>query len=305
MHTFIEKERECEKVFEKSGPFWHLYTDGRKMEDFLISEDDFKSAMTALAVTAVLCPAVRIITFELMGNHIHLILNGDADRCLEFFDKFKTRIRRVLYGKDKIIDWDSFYADILPIDSLSALRNEIIYVNRNGFVVHPKYTPFSYPWGGGCAYFTPLLDMLPVKSIHEVGFNKARELTRFREVKLLDGLKFVGDQVFIPSFCRIDIGESMFRDARSYFHSLTRNAEAFSQIAERLKDTIFLTDDELYAVAVKYAERTFQNRQMGLLSPDQRIRVARELHFKYNASNQQIRRILKIDISILNELFPS
>ena len=35
----------------------------------------------------------------------------------------------------------------------------------------------------------------------------------------------------------------MFRDARSYFNSLTRNAEAFSQIASRLKDSIFLTDE--------------------------------------------------------------
>ena len=32
--------------------------------------------------------------------------------------------------------------------------------------------------------------------------------------------------------------------------------------------------------------------------------MSKELHFKYNASNQQIRRLLKLDISILNELFP-
>lgn len=291
-------------IFEKSGPFWHLYTDGRKMEDFLVSEEDFKSAMTALAVAAVLYPRVRIITFELMGNHIHLILKGDADSCLEFFNNFKRRLRRVLLSSGKVIDWETFCAEILPVDSLSALRNEIIYVNRNGFVVHSKYTPFSYPWGGGCAYFTPVFHLLPAKSITEIGFNKSRELTRFREIKLLEGLKFIGDMVYIPSFCRIDIGESMFRDARSYFHSLTRNAEAFSQIAERLKDTIFLTDDELYVTAVRYAENTFQNKQLALLSPDQKIRLAKELHFKYNASNQQIRRILKLDISILNELFP-
>ena len=305
MFTFIEKERECEKIFEQSGPFLHLYTDGGQMEDFLISEDDFKAAMIALAITAILCPSVLIITFELMGNHIHLILNGDKDICLEFFDKFKIRLRRILSGKEKFIDWTHFSAEILPIDSLTALRNEIIYVNRNGFVVHSKYTPFSYPWGGGCAYFTPVLDLLPAKSVKEIGFNRTRELTHFREVSQLEGLKFVGDQVFIPSFCRIDLGESLFRDARSYFHSLTRNAEAFSQIAERLKDTVFLTDDELYAAAVKYAESSFQTRQLGLLNPDQKIRLAKELHFKYNASNQQIRRLLKLNISILNELFPS
>ena len=96
----------------------------------------------------------------------------------------------------------------------------------------------------------------------------------------------------------------MFRDARSYFNALTRNAEAFSEIASRLKDSVFLTDDEIYAVATKYAESSFGNRQLGLLNPEQKIQLSKELHFKYNASNQQIRRILKLDPGILDELYP-
>ncbi len=305
MMTFAEKERICEREFRMSGPFRHLYTDGRRMEDFLCDEEDFKTVMTALAVSAMLSPEVRIITFELMSNHIHLILSGCDDDCMEFFCRFKMRIRRILLSKGKIIHWDSFCAEILPIETLAALRNEIIYVNRNGFVANPQYTPFSYPWGGGCAYFMPHYHLLPAQSIKELGFNRSRKLTHFREIKTIETLSFIGDLAYIPSFCRIDIGERMFRDARSYFHSLTRNAEAFSQIAEKLKDAVFLTDDEMYAAAVRHAEQTFGNRQLASLSPEQKILLAKELHFKYNASNQQVRRLLKLDIGILNELFPS
>lgn len=304
MLTFSEKERKCEKSFEKSGTFWHLYTDGRVMEDFLCTEEDFKIAMTTLAVTAVLFEKVRIITFELMSNHIHMILNGEAEDCMELFERLKSRIRRILKTAGRIIDWEAFKADILPVKTLDALRNEIIYVNRNAFVANPQFTPFSYPWGGGCAFFLPSFNLLPAKSIKELGFNKARELTHFREVRMIEELKFVEDIAYIPSFCRTDIGESMFRDARSYFNSLTRNAEAFSQIAQRLKDSVFLTDDELYAAATMYAEKYYGSRQLSLLNPEQKILMSKELHFKYNASNQQIRRLLKLDISILNELFP-
>lgn len=304
MLTFAEKERECERLFEKSGPFWHLYTDGRVMEDFLCTEEDFKTAMTALAVAAVLFKKVGIITFELMSNHIHMILNGEAEDCLELFERFKARLRRILKTNGRVIDWNAFKADILPIETLNALRNEIIYVNRNAFVADPRFTPFSYPWGGGCAFFLPCFNHLPAGSLKELGFNKARELTHFREIRLIDDLKFFGDIVFIPSFCRIDIGECMFRDARNYFNSLTRNAEAFSQIAQRLKDSVFLTDEEMYAVATMYAEKTFGSRQLALLNPEQKIQTSKEMHFKYNASNQQIRRLLKLDINILNELFP-
>ena len=304
MLTFAEKERECERIFEKSGPFWHLYTDGRVMEDFLCTEEDFKTAMTALAVAAVLFKKVRIITFELMSNHIHMILNGEAEDCLELFERFKARLRRILKTNGRIINWGAFKADILPIETLNALRNEIIYVNRNAFVANPQFTPFNYPWGGGCAFFQPYFNRLPAISLRELGFNKARELTHFREIRLIEDLKFFGDIVFIPSFCKTDIGESMFRDARSYFNSLTRNAEAFSQIAQRLKDSVFLTDEEMYAAATMYAEKTYGNRQLSLLNPEQKIQISKELHFKYNASNQQIRRLLKLDIGILNELFP-
>ena len=113
----------------------------------------------------------------------------------------------------------------------------------------------------------------------------------------------MGDVPFIPSFCRIDIGQSMFQDARSYFHALTRNAEAYSQVALRLKDKVFLTDDEMFVVASRYASDEFSVK-LRMLTPDQKIQLARKLHYDYNASNNQIRRLLNLNIAVLNELFP-
>ena len=274
------------------------------MEDFLCTEEDFKIAMTALAVATVLFKKVRIITFELMSNHIHLILNGEAEDCMRLFDRLKARLKRILKTHERAIDWRKFQAEILPITTLDALRNEIIYVNRNAFVASPHFTPFSYPWGGGCAYFSPIFRQLPAKTLRESGFNKARELTHFREIRMIEDLKFHGDVVYIPSFCRTDIGESMFRDARSYFNSLTRNAETFSQIASRLKDAIFLTDDELYSVICSHINKEYSVKAPSQLSAQQKIDTARHMHFGYNASNQQLRRMLRMDLSILEELFP-
>ena len=109
---------------------------------------------------------------------------------------------------------------------------------------------------------------------------------------------------FIPSFCDIRLGENMFRDARSYFNSLTRNAEAFSQIASRLKDTVFLTDEELFSVMSVYINKEYSIKSAAQLNGEQKISVARHLHFGYNASNQQLRRLLRLDPAILEELFP-
>lgn len=47
----------------------------------------------------------------------------------------------------------SFRMSLKSVCDLRTLRNTIVYVNRNGYVVNPAYTPFSYPWGTGRYYF--------------------------------------------------------------------------------------------------------------------------------------------------------
>jgi len=134
------------------------------------------------------------------------------------------------------------WPEILPIESLQALRNEIIYANRNAFVANPKYTPDSYPWGGGCTYFSPWLKHLITSPFERLPILTQRALLHTRDISPYADLRVISLMPFIPSFCHISLGESMFRDARS--------------------------------------------------------------HFNYNVSSQQLRRMLRLDLSILEELFP-
>ena len=304
MMTFNERERVCQWVFDENGPFWHLYTDGTKIGDIFITEEDFKLGMTLLAVCAILYPTAELVTFELMKNHLHLIMRGSREDCLEFFRRLKIRLRRIFMKTGHVVDWDRFHHDILPIKTLKDLRNEIIYVNRNAYVANSCYTPYNYPWGAGWVYFSPVVDLVSTKSVPEVGICRVRELTHYRDVYDLMSLKFIGDVPFVSSFCRIDLGERMFQDPRSYFNLLTRNAESFSQIASRLKDSVFLTDDELFVIAVKCAAEDYSTK-LSLLTHEQKIQLARKLHYQYKASNQLLRRVLKLDIALLNEMFPS
>ena len=302
--SFSEKERVCESTFVDNGPYWHLYTDGTKMQNIFCNEEEFIIGMWCLAAALHWCKSVRIITFELMGNHIHLILSGQKEDCIMVFEIFTSRLKQVFAKAGRIINWGSFKMDILPIEDIQALRNEIIYVNRNAFVANPSYTPDSYPWGGGCAYFNPWLRHIKTIPLGNMKVNSQRALLHTRDVTPFSQLMEVGGMPFIPSFCDIQLGESMFRDARSYFNSLTRNAEAFSQIAARLKDSVFLTDEELYSVICNYINKEFSVKTPSQLSAQQKIDTARHMHFNYNATNQQIRRMLRMDLSILEELFP-
>lgn len=303
MKTYAEMEILCERAFNDNGPFWHVCTDGSVMSDIFSSDEEMRMGMTVLAVCAALSARAELVTFELMNNHVHFIMRGGKDECLDFFEAFKRRLRRWYQREDRPVDWSRFVAQILSIDSLQSLRNEIVYVNRNAYVANRMYTPFSYPWGGGWAYFSSVIGLLPTVSVREMGARRVREMTHYRDIEEIAGLRFVGDVPFIPSFCRVDLGQSMFRDARHYFHLLTRNAEAFSQIALRLKDAVFLTDEEVFVVASRCAKEMF-SAELKMLTPEQKIKLARKLHFEYNASNRLLRRVLGLEMSILEELFP-
>ncbi|MBR2129229.1 MAG: hypothetical protein IJ940_10255 [Bacteroidales bacterium] len=302
--SFSEKERICESVFIANGPYWHIYTDGTRMQNIFCCEEDFATGMWALAASLHLSKKVRALTFELMSNHVHLIAVGQRENCIKAFDLFAARLRLAFPKRQRTIDWSQFKMDILPIESLQALRNEIIYANRNAFVANPSYTPDSYPWGGGCAYFSPWLKHLITSPFERLPILTQRALLHTRDISPFADLRVIGSMPFIPSFCDIKLGESMFRDARNYFNSLTRNAEAFSQIASRLKDSIFLTDDELYSVICSHINKEYSVKTPSQLSARQKIDTARHMHFGYNATNQQLRRMLRMELSILEELFP-
>ena len=302
--SFSEKEGICESIYISHGPYRHIYTDGTMMQNIFCNEEEFKIGMWCLAAALHLCKSVRAITFELIGNHVHLILAGQKEDCIKAFGLFVERLRQAFPKRQRIIDWSKLKMEILPIESLQALRNEIIYVNRNAFVANPMYTPDSYPWGGGCAYFCPWLKHLATTPLGEMPILTQRALLHTKKIAPLADLRIIDSMPFIPSFCDIKLGESMFRDARSYFNSLTRNAEAFSQIASRLKDTIFLTDEELYSVICSHINKEYSVKTPSQLSAQQKIDTARQMHFTYNASNQQLRRMLRLDLAILEELFP-
>lgn len=302
--SFSEKERICESIFFNNGPYWHIYTNGTKMQNIFCCEGDFKAAMWTLAAAVHLSNRVRLLTFELMGNHIHLIIAGQKEDCIKAFDLFASRLKLAFPKRQRTIDWSMFIMDILPIENLQALRNEIIYANRNAFVANPAYTPDSYPWGGGCAYFTPWLKYLKSKPLRELPILTQRELLHTRDISPFADIREIDLIPFIPSFCDIKLGESMFRDARSYFNSLTRNTEAFSQIAAKLKDSVFLTDEELYSALCSHISKEYSIKTPSELNAQQRIDTARHLHFNFNATNQQLRRMLRLDIAILEEIFP-
>lgn len=299
--SFAKREEECEFYFRSHGPFWHLCTPGTNQEILFVSQQDYGFGVTSAAIS--LSDAVSEYALAVMSNHLHDIVSGRREDCLEFFEQRKKRIRSYLSGIGRKVDLRYFKPDLIPIESLSAIRNEIIYVNRNGYVAHPEHTPFSYPWSTGMYYFNPAAngDAMRYSSLT---YEVKRQVTHSRLMDLPDHYRVKDGAIFIPSFIKVQEGECLFRDAHQYFNLLSKSAEAYSEVAKRLGDQVFLTDDELFSALCVLCRKEFGQPKPTALSPNDKIAMAVRLKKQYAASNGQIRRMLRLDANIVQELFP-
>ena len=308
-HSYFEKEDRCKRIFERTlqqyGGVWHLCTPGEKQPVIFKNKKDYTFAMTLVAMCVYDCPDVQIITFELMSNHVHFVICGSEADIQAFFTLFKKRLRRYLVNHGDWTDLRYFICkNPIAITTLESLRNQIAYTNRNNFVVDPDQTPFSYPFGANSLFFLPIAKERRQGDFSHLSARAKRQLLHARETDYPESFILVDGYISPVNYCRIDIGEGVFRDARHYFNKLSKNIEAYREIAERLGDTIFYTDDELNDMLTRICRDKYNTLRPSQLGRTDKIELSRKLHFDYNADNAQISRLLSLPKSILDQLFP-
>ena len=309
-HSFFEKEDRCKRVFDgtlrKYGGIWHLCTPGEKQPIVFKNPDDYAFAMTLVAMCAYDCPNVQVITFEIMSNHVHFVLCGSKADVNAFFELFKKRLLRYLTTRYGPTDLTNFKCDKpIAIETVESMRNQICYTNRNNFVVDPDQTPFSYPYGANSYYFMPVAQKQIERRFGDLTLREKRNLIHAREPAYPDDY-IITDGYFSPmNYCHVDIGEAVFRDARHYFNKLAKDIEAYREIAAEIGDTIFYTDDELFEVVKRLCKEKYENQRPSLLGKNEKLDLARKLHYDYNADNAKISRMLNLQKTVLDQLFPS
>jgi len=303
MKNFYDQERECETLYFSQGPFFHLCTPGDAVAQLFENDEDFCFAMNLTALCSHSVPDFRILTFEIMRNHLHAVGSGSAESGSAWFSCFRKRLIRYNQSLGRVRDMKAFRADILPIDSLSFLRNTIAYVNRNGYVVNPGHSPYSYPWGANRFFFNPDACLRKDVTYGRLTFREKRKLFCSHDIDYPAGHVIIDGYISPASYCQLSLAQSLFRDARHYFYQVSRNVEAYRDIAKLLGDSVFYTDDELYLVVRQLCRDRYGNARPEALPMEAKLELSRELHFDYKAGNKQIRRMLRLDERTLTALF--
>lgn len=301
MYSFKEREDSCATVFAQLQPVWHLYTQGQGTPLIFKEPGDYRFAMNVIAQAAYEISDVKVIAFEIMGNHLHMLIAGERERMLQFFRFVRKRLSLGL--GDSIPNGlpATFSPTLQEVKDLHHIRNLIVYINRNGYVADPNHTPFSYPWGTGRYYFN---DYPVLKTLSDVNYTDYRAMFRSRKLSLPEDYLVHDGYVAPPSYCILSQGMSLFRNAHQYFFLLGRKVEALSDIAAEIGDGEFLTDNELFSKLHGIIKKQYDNASLRDLSRAQKLDVARMLHNSFRSSNGQISRVLDLPQYLVNSLFP-
>lgn len=302
--TFYDIENLCQHYFEKFGCVYHLCTPENHPLVFH-NDAEFKTGMNLIGIVAKAHPEIQVLTFELMNNHLHIIIAGKREFIAEFFECLRKLMGRCLSHDMHPIDLSGFTMQLHEIKTLENLRNAIAYANRNGSIADRHVCPYTYPWGANRYFFNNEAKSRYMEQRKKVSTRQVRSLTQSRKHDNVSDLYMVDDYICPLSFCAIDDAENLFLDARHYFTKVSRHIESYDEIAKMIGEQVYYTDDDLFAIACTLSSKKYDCRIPSQLQKDEKLELARHLNREYNAGVKQLQRMLKMDMSILTAIFGS
>ncbi len=295
-----------EYEFYELGEVWHLCTPGDNQCLIFRDRDDYVYGMNLIALAAYkFKDQLKILTFQIMSNHLHFVLACNEQCLREFFMFFRKRLRRYLANLMRASDLDKFSYNVFKVSDLKYLQTLITYVNRNGYLIDSNSTPFTYEWGPNRYFFNELYKCNERSvQLHKIGSGVKRQMFKSRNFEVSEEYSAISGYVTPLSYCAVKLVESFYRDANHYFYFSSRQVESYTHIARELGDVISYTDEEMHSIVYGIINKKYDIKNPVLLGKNEKIEVAKIMKFQYNASNKQIKRILKLESHLLDTLFP-
>ena len=282
--------------------FYHLFSDGFRTDVLFEDKPAFIAAMNIVAVCCFRCK-VTILAFCLMDNHVHFILYGTLDECLQFRDKFlhKYAIWHSRRYSEKSLERIDF--DIKHMEDERYILTSITYVLKNCIAAGFRYCVIDYPWSSAGIYFRdpesmkylwPRLSDMSVKE-------RYRKLQTQMDLPL-DWIITPDGYVWPGSYIDYRHVERLFKTPKSFTFFMGQGKEEEINKSLGMDTTVQIPDIELREKATLQCLKMFKTTNMRRLDALKRIELAKLLRNEYKCSAKQIARIVHLDSQYIKEL---
>ena len=278
---------------------WHFSTDGNAVDAMFYDEEDFIVGMNRI-YTTVRSYSVIILAFSLMDTHIHFVLYGEFDDCNRFIHDY---VRRTSWYMS-VSRGEKHKFDNVPINCQTVgddyyLKVVICYVIKNAPVGGISYNALDYPWSSGPLYFRhPGLwssphwsdNLVNLTGTDGIGVGQLRQILKTR-ILPDENVPMAGSIVFPGFYTAYTIVEKLFKSCKSfnYFMCVSKEDDVDSRGGSISHLTVPMQEMRQHKSEV--CQELFGVSNVKTLNMQQRIRLARVLHSRYNSSVKQIARL--------------
>ena len=271
------------------------------LDDCLLfrDDDDFRTAMNYVAVAAFLLK-VSILSFILMSNHMHFVLQCTEREAWEFINKFKQLYGHHYHNKYGVRDFlRKLGVDLreLKIEDES-LHRGIAYTEMNCVAAGITASPSLFPWGTGNVFFNASMPA-GVRLGDLSGREQRRRLKT--NVKLPQNY-VIGNGGFILPRCYVQIEfiESLFRTPNRYLYFLNTSSKARKRVqqdsAPSFRDQIVkpAMNDLIYSL--------FRKASIDDLNQEMKGELIRQMQRRFSSDAKQLARVSGIPIAEVEDL---
>ena len=287
---------EMEKRSKTIYGYYHICSDGNRVDVMFRSESDFIAAMNRIA-TCTLRTNVIIVAFVLMDNHFHFVVKAEsAEDALRFVNEFKCLTG--MYDADvhgTHLFLSRLPVKVIPIPDEDYLKTLICYVIKNPTKARIEMF-YTYPWGTGGLYFQGRRKETPPRE--RPGVRDVKEQCR-THVDIPATWCISGGMILPENYVDVNLVEQLFKTPRSYMYFLSLNKDDEMERALGEWNEINLTDTDLRAERVAIAKALFGTGSLRDLSAPDRLRLAKVMRGKYLCSKKQIARVVHLPYEVV------
>ena len=293
------KRHDFKDPFNGQRGCYHLSSSHLETQCIFRNENDFIFGINTLAILLA-CFDVRLIAYCLMDNHLHLLVSGNLDQCLAFYDRVVHRISMNAwkkYGITGILKQDD--VDIVAVTDEQQLKNEICYIHRNPYRARIA-SPFAYRWSSADVYFnnfTPSGTKISSLSVRD----RRRIFNTHQPIP--DEYEFLDGRILNKSFVSFRNASEKFLGSVEYFDTLRKfSLESIVESSHGIHESITFSDSELRERIKDICKQEFHVDSHTLLSRKDLLRLAIQVRNRFGAGQAQLSRILGLDKTVLERV---
>ena len=275
----------------KNYPYgwYHLVTDKTKW--LFHTPEEFVFGMNTIAICTLLYP-VRIVRFELMGNHIHIVLEGTGAACLKVFFYIRKRL-----GVD--LDFQ-----LIPITDKAQLMNTLLYVDRNPYETDLNVLPGGYPWGTGGLGFR----LQPPGGVRADTLSKAylRRILR-SDVEIPGDFRVDTEWGMILPASYVDTAffEQVFGTASFYLTRFVKSLEAFLHLADQAGEDLPISPAEVDSLIEDQLRENYGGNRFRYLRAWEKEKLVQTLANQYRIPPATLAERLDLPVYLVGQMIRS